>query len=511
MKGELDWVLLKALDKDRTRRYQTANGFAADIQRYLANEAVVARPPSTAYRLLKAWQRNKFVFVAGTAIAASLIIGIAPSVWQAVRAEREARRVVAALDELRATAPAFVEQARGLAAREQFDEAIEKLDYAAKLRPDDPKYLVAKGDLLQCQLRLAEAAKAYRAALTLRPDDARAKVSALLCDELLAAPLGEDGRLSRESLSKLHLAMQHQQRPAAELMPVAKLLGDEKKLVVSYWLERLKDLPISADKPLARRLTVREDGLLALDLSGTKIANLSPLVGMNLGSLSLAGCDQIADLTPLREFRLLQSLALTGTRIGNLACLRGLPLADLDLNDTQIFDLADLRGMKLTKLQIRNTRVSDLSPLSGMPLRTFDATTIPATDYSPLAGRCWRSCTFRIPRFATSRFCAIPPSRNWCCSVATRLEGLPCSPGSSRSICWFCRRVTESCLTGTWRRLGGSAPIRLSRISKTRNGWVDGWFARPSPKPRSGKLGIASCPWSRPCAKRLQVFTIQVL
>ena len=74
------------------------------------------------------------------------------------------RNAVAALDELRETAPAFADQARALAAKERFAEAIEKLDYAAKLRPDAAAFLVAKGDLLQCQFQLAEAAAAYRAA-----------------------------------------------------------------------------------------------------------------------------------------------------------------------------------------------------------------------------------------------------------------------------------------------------------------------------------------------------------
>ena len=50
MRGELDWIVMKALEKDRTRRYETANGLAPDIQRYLAGEAVLAAPPSTAYR-----------------------------------------------------------------------------------------------------------------------------------------------------------------------------------------------------------------------------------------------------------------------------------------------------------------------------------------------------------------------------------------------------------------------------------------------------------------------------
>ena len=114
------------------------------------------------------------------------------------------------------------------------------------------------------------------------PNVPNAAASATLCDELLAAPITERGKLSRESLAKLHLGMQQQQHPAAELMPVARLLGKEKNLLLDYWLARLKDLPISADKPLEKRLTVREDGRLRLDLGGTKIASLAPLAAMPL-------------------------------------------------------------------------------------------------------------------------------------------------------------------------------------------------------------------------------------
>src|SRR5262249_33555293 len=55
LRGDLDWIVMKCLEKDRARRYETANGLASDIQRYLANEPVVARPPSAAYKLRKAW------------------------------------------------------------------------------------------------------------------------------------------------------------------------------------------------------------------------------------------------------------------------------------------------------------------------------------------------------------------------------------------------------------------------------------------------------------------------
>src|SRR4029434_4036177 len=76
LRGDLDWIVMKALEKDRARRYETANGLASDILRHLNNEPVVACPPSTLYRLRKTFQRNKLVFAAGSAVAASLVIGL---------------------------------------------------------------------------------------------------------------------------------------------------------------------------------------------------------------------------------------------------------------------------------------------------------------------------------------------------------------------------------------------------------------------------------------------------
>jgi eukaryotic-like serine/threonine-protein kinase len=84
--GDLDWITMKALEKDRTRRYETAYGMALDIERYLANEPIVARPAGTIYRMQKLMRRNKLAFAAGTAIAAMLVLGIVASLWQARRA-----------------------------------------------------------------------------------------------------------------------------------------------------------------------------------------------------------------------------------------------------------------------------------------------------------------------------------------------------------------------------------------------------------------------------------------
>ena len=76
MKGELDWVVLKALEKDRARRYETANGLARDIQRYLADEMVEARPPSAGYRLKKFVTRNRGAVLAAGVIFAALLGGL---------------------------------------------------------------------------------------------------------------------------------------------------------------------------------------------------------------------------------------------------------------------------------------------------------------------------------------------------------------------------------------------------------------------------------------------------
>lgn len=88
LRGDLDWIVLRALEKDRTRRYETANGLASDLKRHLNNEPVTARPPSTAYRFQKAWRRNKLAFTAGVAVVAALVVGITISSWQMIDARR---------------------------------------------------------------------------------------------------------------------------------------------------------------------------------------------------------------------------------------------------------------------------------------------------------------------------------------------------------------------------------------------------------------------------------------
>jgi tetratricopeptide (TPR) repeat protein len=92
LRGDLDWIVMKCLEKERARRYETANGLATDIERYLKNEPVVARPPSGLYRFQKLVRRNRVVATSAGAIAAALILGVVASLWQTGKAHREAMR-----------------------------------------------------------------------------------------------------------------------------------------------------------------------------------------------------------------------------------------------------------------------------------------------------------------------------------------------------------------------------------------------------------------------------------
>jgi tetratricopeptide (TPR) repeat protein len=153
VRGELDWVVMKALEKDRNRRYETANGFAADVQRYLAGEAVHAVPPSAGYRFRKFARKNRRALVTASVIGVALLMAVGSLGW--VLRDREAGRVRTAgevnqflqraeslyADNKLPEAAAEVEKARSVLEAGRGDEELERrarqwltdLDTAAKL------------------------------------------------------------------------------------------------------------------------------------------------------------------------------------------------------------------------------------------------------------------------------------------------------------------------------------------------------------------------------------------
>jgi serine/threonine protein kinase/Flp pilus assembly protein TadD len=145
VRGELDWIVMKALEKDRNRRYETANGLAQDIQRYLADEPVRACPPSTRYRLRKLARRNKTALTVA-ALVLVLLAALAGTVGWAVRdraareqeqaRDREARQAKAASDLKQALDRAELLQRDGK--REEALAAFERVELLASQAPADP-------------------------------------------------------------------------------------------------------------------------------------------------------------------------------------------------------------------------------------------------------------------------------------------------------------------------------------------------------------------------------------
>ncbi len=124
---DLDWIVMKCLEKDRARRYETANGFAADLRRHLENQPVVARPPGAGYLLSRFVRRHKFGFVAGAAVALSLFVGIAATTWGLFR-EAAARKSAESGTIKAMTANAANKQNLHLASMADYASAVKALD-----------------------------------------------------------------------------------------------------------------------------------------------------------------------------------------------------------------------------------------------------------------------------------------------------------------------------------------------------------------------------------------------
>jgi eukaryotic-like serine/threonine-protein kinase len=139
LQGDLDWIAMKCLEKDRRRRYETANGLALDIKRHLDHEPVIARPPSAVYRMQKFARRNRLMVTAGAAVATALVLGVVVSTWLAIRATRAEVRAEAALHTMD-----FDAVNRLLAS----DGSADALALLARLLRQDPQDEVAAACLL---------------------------------------------------------------------------------------------------------------------------------------------------------------------------------------------------------------------------------------------------------------------------------------------------------------------------------------------------------------------------
>jgi hypothetical protein len=193
LRGDLDWIVIRALEKDRARRYETANGMAMDVQRYLDNEPIVARPPSRLYRLQKLVRRNKTTFTAGVLAALAMVVGlgVATYFWhqeraarkQAVAAEQQQTRLrLEAEDRERITQAAF------LISQNKLDEADALVEKVSVVTPslEVESVLRTLGQWHALNGRWAQAAARFNLLLDA---DQRDNSMAITTDLLMAGPI----------------------------------------------------------------------------------------------------------------------------------------------------------------------------------------------------------------------------------------------------------------------------------------------------------------------------------
>jgi serine/threonine protein kinase/tetratricopeptide (TPR) repeat protein len=149
-RGELDWIVMRALEKDRNRRYESASAFAADVQRFLNDEPVLACPPSAGYRLRKFVRRNKGPVLAGSIFVLLLAVGIVGTTTGWVRAVRERNQKDAALRDV-------VEESK---AKEEARQRAEQMGRQARQALNSTTHEMIE-DLLGRQVRLTDRHRAF--------------------------------------------------------------------------------------------------------------------------------------------------------------------------------------------------------------------------------------------------------------------------------------------------------------------------------------------------------------
>ncbi|HUR27229.1 MAG TPA: tetratricopeptide repeat protein, partial [Planctomycetota bacterium] len=162
VRGELDWIVMKALEKDRTRRYETAKSFAEDVLRFLAGEPIVAAPPSATYRVVKFVRRHRVGVGAAGVLAGTLVAGLGGTWWGMLEAERG--RTEAQAQRTEAQAQRNEAQAQRTEAERQRNEAeharaqLEKIaDFQARMLRRVPAFEMGRDLAADLSARVRDA------------------------------------------------------------------------------------------------------------------------------------------------------------------------------------------------------------------------------------------------------------------------------------------------------------------------------------------------------------------
>jgi tetratricopeptide (TPR) repeat protein/tRNA A-37 threonylcarbamoyl transferase component Bud32 len=380
---DLETICLKCLEKEPSKRYPSAAAFAEDLERFLKDEPIQARPIGPTAKAWRWCQRNRTV-TASAALFVALVAGFSWHNWRTVT-------------ELRNTAPSLIALAESLVTAQKFPEALERVEVALRLQPDNADYLLLKANILQALLRLPEARDHYAQALKLNFALASARENLALCERLLAIRSGH-ADWTMEELMPLYEALLKQGR-SAEAYAVSRQLDAAKGRFVEFLQAKLNQAGITnqlgwsqhrpahlGSDPFGSPTSFKpaSRNYLYLNLDHSPIADLTPLRGLPLQELSLRVCANLANLRPLQGMPLVR-LAMNFGQVDDLSPLAQSPLEVLEFTFNNVTDLSPLSSVRnLRTLYFANVDVSDLSPLRGLPVEvlTFSSTLI--TSLEPL-------------------------------------------------------------------------------------------------------------------------------
>jgi len=268
IRGDLDWIVMKCLEKDRSRRYETANGLAVDVQRHLVDEPVVARPPGKVYQLQKLVRRNKLAFAATTVVLVTLVAGLGVATFGLLQARKQ--RDMAAL-------------AKGIA--EQAREAAEASRRQAEMDKENAQTEAAKSREISVFLEemfkgVSPRVAAGRDTTLLR--EILEKAAGRLSSDLISQP--EVELELRSTIGRVYLELGNEKDARA-------VLHDAPTMARKFWgsedpkfAELLQNVALANENPKGNELLQRE----VLAIRRKALGNESPEVGASLRDLANA-------------------------------------------------------------------------------------------------------------------------------------------------------------------------------------------------------------------------------
>ena len=227
LKGELDWIVMKALEKERNRRYESPSAFAADINRFLADEPVQACPPSTWYRWSKTVRRNRGAFFGSLAVVFALFLGMVTTSWQLSRALIAEAATAQAITKI--SRQQVISQSRLEFAEQAVDDMYSQ--FASKWISQQAGLTIVQREFLQ------KAVKTYERLAETDDDTLRAglrTIKALLRVATISRDLGDQEKRSRMTMEAIQIAEKLLKNNPSNLYVLLGLANSQSNMAGSY-------------------------------------------------------------------------------------------------------------------------------------------------------------------------------------------------------------------------------------------------------------------------------------